>query len=229
MIKRSTFIVPGHDDIYAECQHTPKGNHGIQSDEALHAVATELRDGRRAALVLTLATGNFPPTIPDRHWTGSLRYKQVRAYDLSLHVQPLAGLTGLRASCEFLGGCTCSPMYTSALGGDELLEGAGFGHRHRGGYNLDAAAPPEEMWKALENKLAALIADKRQLPTASDLSIDDMLNAINARVGGAASLTLDHQDGKARWKVHASHIVFWGDTLLEAVSAAYESLVYDAH
>lgn len=175
--QRTTTIRPGFDCIYDECRHPTKGEHGISSDEAIHAVATELADGRRVAIVISVGTDNYPKTIPATHFRGG--HDGPRPHVIELHVQTeLAKVVReLYKSCTLLSGLPCEIVWDSGIEANRLIEAIpGMGNRYQGGrFTFDPVKLPEVIWAALEAKLVELVKDPTlftqpdETPTMADV------------------------------------------------------------
>ncbi len=162
LFKRQTEMRPGHDCLFAPCQHDPKGSHGIHGDEFWHGLVTETHDGRQVALVVTVFTNRMPATVPASHMAGS---KEASLADLTLHVQMPGHKIHGTSDCPFITAGPCDTgLFTTALVSDHLE----LGEASRFQWERDTYGPPEHpsgtLWLRIENRLVSMLADPEMFP-----------------------------------------------------------------
>lgn len=176
MIHRVFSVEPGYD-CRAECQHERRGDHGICSDIWTYAVVD--RDAR-AALEFQLSTPFHPATVDVSSLSDFSR--KFGGRNVAMHFgyptskeQVLGRPTS--TNCAYVG--TCYDAGTWGLMADELaahfdqaqgLEGVG-----------DPLTRQPALWAALEDKLAALVTQRR----ADRLSDGDLRWRVCEHCGGA--------------------------------------------
>lgn len=159
MFRRSTEVVVGYDCMFTECQHTPKGEHGIRGNQILHRLHTELPDGRQVAIELALGTNVYPDTVPD-YWAQPREAPRGRG--VAVHVQTLASAA---PNCAVLK-LHCDVVYDSALASNQFYEVLGLGEPyerprrvHTPELYQSVLHPGDKFWDALQAFFVERLSD----------------------------------------------------------------------
>lgn len=147
MIQRKTHLKPGYD-CRRTCNHTPKGDHGINADEWWFTV---IAGDSRVALTLVVVSSDYPPTVDHTetmHWSGRKFYARnfIRHSAYAWTREQVLGFTG---ECEYLGRCNSESM--------SILYAEDFTQMY---LVYDAKLEqPESFWLAMERELVQAISD----------------------------------------------------------------------
>lgn len=128
---------------------------GIHGQEIHHALATELADGRKVIMAVTLYTDRFPLTVPG-DWIGVPR--DPSPSDLSIHLQCPRD----EGSSCFWTGSFCEVIVTTSLVG-AALGVAGYSRTFVPEWG-DPDVPAEAFWAALETTFVRELRNPHNFP-----------------------------------------------------------------
>lgn len=135
-LSRIILTSPGHDCLYAPCQHTPKGDHGIDGGKLMFAL-TDFKH----AVTLELIGTDYPPTVTLELLPAHRR--EVLPANLSFHYAVKQGRLQARSKgCILIPGPGCYSTGGSGLEADRFW-------RSYAAPGLGINQPPS-FWSALE-------------------------------------------------------------------------------
>lgn len=152
-MKRIEWHTPGFD-CRADCQHTPKGDHGISGGRHVFAVQTDEGD---VAVVLDLFGAEFPDTVPA---DVRARMMEDRAIDPMPSISYHAAFPTEREDVGKRGERDCRVLKPGA-GCFVVAQYSDVGRWFRAVGGVSGRVQSEEVWLALEAMLASRVEEIR--------------------------------------------------------------------